>query len=104
MYNFTYTQPWLICRSHFGAAFSGMAYGFLTIPTFQLNDTSSGASQEEGLKLVRKQGDFCKSLFIFTIFIIALSSFLLFMEPPPNALASLNAAGIDALEYVLIFG
>ncbi|XP_014512765.1 RHOMBOID-like protein 9, chloroplastic [Vigna radiata var. radiata] len=90
--------------SHFGAAFSGMAYGFLTIPTFQLNDTSSGASQEEGLKLVRKQGDFCKSLFIFTIFIIALSSFLLFMEPPPNALASLNAAGIDALEYVLIFG
>ncbi|XP_047150577.1 RHOMBOID-like protein 9, chloroplastic [Vigna umbellata] len=90
--------------SHFGAAFSGMAYGFLTIPTFQLNDTSSGTSQEEGLKLVRKQGDFCKSLFIFTIFIVALSSFLLFMEPPPNALASINAAGIDALEYVLIFG
>ncbi|ESW23631.1 hypothetical protein PHAVU_004G063600 [Phaseolus vulgaris] len=90
--------------SHFGAAFSGMAYGFLTSPILQLNDTSSGTSQEEGLKLVRKQGDSCKSVFIFTIFIIVLSSFLLFMEPPPNALASVNAAAIDALQYMLLFG
>ncbi|KAL2564339.1 hypothetical protein GLYMA_19G045800v4 [Glycine max] len=40
--------------SHFGAAFSGMAYGFLTSPILQLNDSSSGTGQEEGLKLVRK--------------------------------------------------
>ncbi|CAJ1947396.1 unnamed protein product [Sphenostylis stenocarpa] len=90
--------------SHFGAAFSGMAYGFLTSPILQFNDTSSGTSQEEGLKLVRKHGDSCKSLFIFTIFIFVLSSFLFFMEPPPNALASVNAAAVDALEYMLIFG
>ncbi|RDX75270.1 RHOMBOID-like protein 9, chloroplastic [Mucuna pruriens] len=90
--------------SHFGAAFTGMAYGFLTSPILQLDDTSSGTGQEEGLKLVRKYGDSCKSLFIFTIFIIVLSSFLFFMEPPPNALASVNAAAVDALEYMLIFG
>ncbi|KAL5148822.1 RHOMBOID-like protein 9, chloroplastic [Glycine soja] len=90
--------------SHFGAAFSGMAYGFLTSPILQLNDSSSGTGQEEGLKLVRKYGDSCKSVFIFTIFIIVLSSFLFFMEPPPNALASVNAAAVDALEYILIFG
>ncbi|XP_027357705.1 RHOMBOID-like protein 9, chloroplastic isoform X1 [Abrus precatorius] len=90
--------------SHFGAAFSGMAYGFLTSPTLQLNDTSSGSGQEEGLKLVRKNGDSCKSLMIFTIFIIVLSSILFFMEPPPNALASVNAAAADTLEFMLIFG
>ncbi|KAK7381104.1 hypothetical protein VNO78_33628 [Psophocarpus tetragonolobus] len=90
--------------SHFGAAFTGMAYGFLTSPILELNDTSSGTGQEEGLKLVRKYGDSFKSLFIFTLFIIVLSSFLFFMEPPPNALASVNAAAIDALEYMLIFG
>lgn len=91
--------------SHFGATFSGMAYGFLTSPILQLNNTSSsGTGQEEGLKLVRKYGDSCKSLFIFTIFIIVLGSFLFFMDPPPNALASANVAAADALEYMLIFG
>ncbi|KAL2335289.1 hypothetical protein Fmac_016502 [Flemingia macrophylla] len=91
--------------SHFGAAFTGMAYGFLTSPILQLNDTSSsGTGQEEGLKLVRKYGDSCKSFFIFTIFIIVLGSFLFFMDPPPNALASVNAAAADALGYMLIFG
>lgn len=80
-----------------------MAYGFLTSPILQLNDSSSGTGQE-GLKLVRKYGDSCKSLLIFTMFIIVLSSFLFFMEPPPNALASVNAAAFDALEYMLIFG
>ncbi|MED6148338.1 hypothetical protein PIB30_052245 [Stylosanthes scabra] len=70
--------------THFGAAFTGMAFGFLTSPSLQLND---GGSQEEGLKLVRKHGDSCKSLIVFTIFIIALSSLLFFMEPPLNALS-----------------
>lgn len=73
--------------THFGAAFTGMAYGFLTSPTLQLDDASTGTGQEEGLKLVRKHGGSCKSLIVFTIFIIVLSSFLFFMEPPLNALA-----------------
>lgn len=80
-----------------------MAYGFLTSPALQLDDTSPGVGRE-GLKLVRKHGDSCKSLIIFTIFIIALSSLLLFMEPPLNALASVDAAVAVALEYVSIFG
>ncbi|KAI4346828.1 hypothetical protein L6164_007691 [Bauhinia variegata] len=41
--------------THFGAAFTGMAYGFFTSPILQLDDApSAGTSQEEGLKLVRK--------------------------------------------------
>ncbi|XP_052111381.1 RHOMBOID-like protein 9, chloroplastic isoform X1 [Arachis duranensis] len=76
--------------THLGAALTGMAFGFLTSPSVELNDASSGGSggQEEGLKLVRKHGDSCKSLIVFTIFIIALSSLLFFMEPPLNALAA----------------
>ncbi|KAK7266773.1 hypothetical protein RIF29_19428 [Crotalaria pallida] len=83
--------------THFGAAFTGMAYGYLTSPTLQLDDASTGLGQEEGLKLVRQHGDSCKSLIVFTIFIIVLSSFLFFMEPPLNALASDYAAAIDYL-------
>ncbi|KAJ1412771.1 Rhomboid-like superfamily [Sesbania bispinosa] len=88
--------------SHFGAAFTGMAYGFLTSPTLQLNDASSGTGRE-GLKLVGKHGDPCRSLIIFTIFITVLSSLLIFMEPPLNALATVNVAAADALEYISIF-
>ncbi|XP_061364348.1 RHOMBOID-like protein 9, chloroplastic [Gastrolobium bilobum] len=90
--------------THFGAAFTGMAYGFLTSPSLQLDDTSSGTGQEEGLKLVRKYGGSCKSLIVFTIFIIVLSSFLFFMEPPLNALAYVNAVAANELEYMYIFG
>ncbi|CAL0299124.1 unnamed protein product [Lupinus luteus] len=81
--------------THFGAAFTGMAYGYLTSPTLQLDDASTGTGQEEGLKLVRKNGDYCKSLLIFTIFIIVLSSFLFFMEPPLHALAYEYAAALE---------
>lgn len=80
-----------------------MAYGFLTSPSLQLEDTSSRTSQE-GLKLVRKYGGSFKSIAIFTIFVIVLSSFLLFMEPPLNALASEDIAAVVALEYMAIFG
>ncbi|KAF1877573.1 hypothetical protein Lal_00040289 [Lupinus albus] len=79
--------------THFGAAFTGMAYGYLTSPTLQLDDASTG--QEEGLKLVRKHGDYCKSLIIFTIFIIVLSSFLFFMDPPLHALTYEYAAALE---------
>ncbi|OIV90157.1 hypothetical protein TanjilG_01611 [Lupinus angustifolius] len=82
--------------THFGAAFTGMAYGYLTSPTLQLDDASStGTGQEEGLKLVRKHGDYRKSLIIFTIFIIVLSSFLFFMEPPLHAMAYEYVAALD---------
>ncbi|XP_057445349.1 RHOMBOID-like protein 9, chloroplastic isoform X2 [Lotus japonicus] len=76
--------------SHFGAAFTGMAYGFLTSPALQLDDTS-GTGREEGLKLVRRNGDSWKSLIIFTIFIAVLSSLPFFMEPPLSA---------DTLEFM----
>lgn len=80
-----------------------MAYGFLISPSLQLEDTSSGTSQE-GLKLVRKYVGSFKSVAIFTIFVIILSSLLLFMEPPLNALASEDIAAAVALEYMAIFG
>ncbi|KAJ7975720.1 Rhomboid-like protein [Quillaja saponaria] len=76
--------------THFGAAFTGVAYGFFTCPTLQLDDTSSGTGQEEAVRLVRQYGDSCKSLTVFTIFILALISLLFFIEPPLNALASDN--------------
>lgn len=82
------------CRTHFGAAFTGIAYGFFTCPTLQLDDASSRAGQEEGITLVRRYADPCKSLILFTIFIVVLSSLLFFIEPPLNALASDNLAQI----------
>ncbi|KAK2420271.1 RHOMBOID protein 9, chloroplastic [Trifolium repens] len=75
--------------SHSGAAFTGMAYSFLISPTLQLDDTSPGTG-EEGLKLVRKYGSSCKSLIIFAIFVVVLSSLLLFTDSPLNALASVD--------------
>ncbi|KAK4284256.1 hypothetical protein QN277_001111 [Acacia crassicarpa] len=91
--------------SHFGAAITGMAYGYFTSPRFELKDASSSSSssgrgsQEEGLKLVRHYGDSCRSAFVFAIFIIFLSSFLLFMEPPLNALASADEVVHDYLVF-----
>ncbi|KAK3212104.1 hypothetical protein Dsin_016810 [Dipteronia sinensis] len=67
--------------THLGAAFTGMLYGFLTCPIVQVDETSS-RSQEERITLVRQSADPCKSLFIFTIFILVLSSSLLFFFEP----------------------
>lgn len=91
------TQPLLrkCCRTHFGAALTGIAYGFLTCPSLQLDDASSSSSstsgQEEGITLVRRYANPCKSLFLFTAFVLVLSSLLFFVEPPLNALASDNS-------------
>ncbi|XP_062009654.1 RHOMBOID-like protein 9, chloroplastic isoform X1 [Rosa rugosa] len=76
--------------THFGAALTGIAYGFLTCPSLQLDEASSSSTsgQEEGITLVRRYADPCKSLFLFTVFVLVLSSLLLFFEPPLNALAS----------------
>ncbi|XP_031260989.1 RHOMBOID-like protein 9, chloroplastic isoform X2 [Pistacia vera] len=73
--------------THFGAAFTGIIYGFLTCPTLQVDDASSRTNQEERITLVRQYANSCKSLAVFTIFIIVLSSFLFFIEPPLLTLA-----------------
>ncbi|KAM1919299.1 hypothetical protein FF1_023826 [Malus domestica] len=76
--------------THFGAAFTGVAYGFLTCPTLQLDDASSSpaSGQEEGVALVRRYADPCKSLFFFALFVLVLSSILFFVEPPLDVIAS----------------
>ncbi|KAM1821697.1 hypothetical protein TB2_023470 [Malus domestica] len=76
--------------THFGAAFTGVAYGFLTCPTLQLDDASSSpaSGQEEGVALFRRYADPCKSLFFFALFVLVLSSILFFVEPPLDVIAS----------------
>ncbi|KAB2610452.1 hypothetical protein D8674_018484 [Pyrus ussuriensis x Pyrus communis] len=76
--------------THFGAAFTGVAYGFLTCPTLQLDDASSSpaSGQEEGIALVRRSADPCKSLFFFALFVLVLSSILFFVDPPLHVIAS----------------
>ncbi|XVF20562.1 hypothetical protein REPUB_Repub12eG0011300 [Reevesia pubescens] len=68
--------------THFGAAFTGITYGFFTCPTLQLDDTSSRTGQEEQIRLVGRYADPCKSLVVFTVFVLVFSSLLFFMEPP----------------------
>jgi hypothetical protein len=67
-----------------------MAYGFLTSPTLQLDKTSPGTRAS------------CKSLVIFAIFVVVLSSILLFMDPPLNALESVDEVAVVAFEYMSI--
>lgn len=77
--------------THWGAAFSGMAYGFLTCPMLQMDEASTTKSgQEEGITLARRYADPCKSLLFFSLFILALSSLLLIIEPPLNSLAAVS--------------
>ncbi|XP_058751264.1 RHOMBOID-like protein 9, chloroplastic [Vicia villosa] len=88
--------------SHTGATFTGMVYGFLTSSTLQLDDTSPQTSGK-GLELVKKYGGSFKSVIIFAISIVVLSSLLLFTDPPLDALASVDEAAVVALEYMSIF-
>ncbi|KAF3443907.1 hypothetical protein FNV43_RR13597 [Rhamnella rubrinervis] len=80
--------------THLGAAITGIAYAYFTCPTLQVGDASPSSSsrsgQEDGLALVKRSVDPCKSLFLFGIFILLLSSLLFFIEPPLNALASIT--------------
>ncbi|KAA8547816.1 hypothetical protein F0562_004245 [Nyssa sinensis] len=43
--------------THFGAAFTGVVYGFFTCPTLQVDDTASKSGQKEGITLVRRYAD-----------------------------------------------
>ncbi|OMO94713.1 Peptidase S54, rhomboid [Corchorus olitorius] len=72
--------------THLGAACTGIAYGFFTCPTLQLDDTSSRTGQEEQITLVGRNADPCKSLVVFTVFILFFSSLLFLMEPPLNTM------------------
>lgn len=81
--NFGPVDTW----AHLGAAFTGIIYGFLTCPLVQLGDASSRNSQEEGITLIRQYANPCKSLIVFTIFVIILGSFIFVFEPPLDTLA-----------------
>lgn len=68
--------------THLGAVLTGIVYGFFTCASLQLDDASSRSGQDEGIALVKRRADPCKSLIIFTISILFLSSLLFFAEPP----------------------
>lgn len=76
-----------VCRSHFGAAVVGVAYGYLACPTLEMDNASPDSSQKEGITLVKQSADPCKSLIYFSLFILLLCSLLLIIEPP---LSSVN--------------
>ncbi|KZV52944.1 hypothetical protein F511_36240 [Dorcoceras hygrometricum] len=68
--------------AHFAAAFTGIAYGYVTCPSLQVKDASSETGQEDGMTLIRRYADPCKSLVYFSIFMLLLSSLLFVIEPP----------------------
>ncbi|KAE9466641.1 hypothetical protein C3L33_01404, partial [Rhododendron williamsianum] len=72
--------------THYGAAFTGIVYGYLTCPMLQMDDRSSKSGQEEGITLSRRNADPCKSLMVFSLFVLVLSSLLFVVEPPLNSL------------------
>ncbi|KAK9091196.1 hypothetical protein Sjap_024373 [Stephania japonica] len=72
--------------THLGAGCAGIAYGFITCPTLQLDNASSRSDQEEGITLVRRNGDHCKSIIAFAIFIVVFSSLIVFLETQTDIL------------------
>ncbi|KAJ9540905.1 hypothetical protein OSB04_027411 [Centaurea solstitialis] len=74
--------------SHFGSAFTGIAYGFFTCPMLQIDDSSSQKTgKDDGIRLVRRNVDPCKSLLLFSIFVVVLSSLFIITEPPLGSVA-----------------
>ncbi|XP_076926490.1 RHOMBOID-like protein 9, chloroplastic [Bidens hawaiensis] len=68
--------------THFVSVFTGIAYGFFTCPMLQ-----PGSGEENGMTLIGRNVDPCKSLVFFSIFVVVLSSLLLVFEPPMGSLA-----------------
>ncbi|XP_076908019.1 RHOMBOID-like protein 9, chloroplastic isoform X1 [Bidens hawaiensis] len=68
--------------THFVSVFTGIAYGFFTCPTLQ-----PGSGEENGMTLIGRNVDPCKSVVFFSIFVVVLSSLLLVFEPPMGSLA-----------------
>ncbi|KAG1334740.1 putative RHOMBOID-like protein 9, chloroplastic [Cocos nucifera] len=67
--------------THVGAIISGVVFGYFTCPGLELDDLSSENGQKEGIALVRRKANPCKSLITFTIFVLVLVSLVLFYEP-----------------------
>lgn len=80
--NFERIDDW----THLGATCAGLVYGLLTCPMLELDDASSKNGREEGIALIRRQSDPCKSLVTFAIFIAILSSFIFLFQPELNTL------------------
>lgn len=75
-------------RTHLGAAFTGIAYGYLTCPILQMKNASS-KNGEDGIAVIRRNVGPCRSLLFFTLFILVLCSLLLVVEPPLSSVALL---------------
>ncbi|XP_024977266.1 RHOMBOID-like protein 9, chloroplastic [Cynara cardunculus var. scolymus] len=74
--------------SHFGSVFTGIAYGFFTCPTLQIDDSSSQKTgKDDGIRLIGRNVDPCKSLLLFSIFVLVLSSLFIITEPPLGSVA-----------------
>ncbi|PKI69914.1 hypothetical protein CRG98_009789 [Punica granatum] len=72
--------------THFGAAVTGIIYGFFTCPILQMDDASSNSGREEGIALVRRYADPCKSVLVFVLSILVLASLAFLVEPPLSTL------------------
>lgn len=70
-----------LCRTHVGAIISGVVFGYFTCPGLELGDLSSKNGQKEGIALVQRKADPCKSLITFTIVVLVLVSLVFFCEP-----------------------
>ncbi|KAK9061980.1 hypothetical protein SSX86_019164 [Deinandra increscens subsp. villosa] len=68
--------------THFVSVFTGMAYGFFTCPTLQPE-----TGEENGITLIGRNVDPCKSAMFFSIFVLVLCSLVLVFEPPLGSLA-----------------
>ncbi|CAN1285561.1 RHOMBOID-like protein 9, chloroplastic [Linum perenne] len=69
--------------THLGSVLTGIAYGFFTCPALQLDDASLGSGgKDEGIAVVERRPDLCKSLMFFAIFMLFLGSLLFIVEPP----------------------
>ncbi|XP_057784089.1 RHOMBOID-like protein 9, chloroplastic [Salvia miltiorrhiza] len=76
--NFSPIDDW----AHFGTAFVGIAYGFVTCPVVQVKDASTEAGRQERITFVRRYSDPCKSLLYFSLFLLLLGCLSLVFEPP----------------------
>ncbi|KAI3519288.1 hypothetical protein L1887_08317 [Cichorium endivia] len=72
--------------THFGSVFTGIAYGFMTCPTLLQIDDSSDTGKDNRITLVSQNVNPCKSLAIFSIFVVVLSCLLIVFEPPLGSL------------------
>ncbi|CAI9110701.1 OLC1v1010769C1 [Oldenlandia corymbosa var. corymbosa] len=76
--NFGPVDDW----THLAAAFTGLAFGYFTCPMIQLDDKPSKNGQDDGIRLVTRYADSCKSVGYFCFFLLLWCSLLFAVEPP----------------------